>query len=161
MKTLAILLIGICLFSCNQKNKSNSDLTQTGGKEGFQNFDWLVGKWKKLNDEAGKATFENWEKETPTRFMGHGFVIQKSDTIWQEKMVFSKNDSIWTLNVKTPGNSDLVEFKLTKHDSNSFVVENLMHDFPKKIKYWKDDEQLNALVEGDSMKIEFEFERVE
>jgi len=161
MKPLAILLIGICLFSCHQKNKSDSKVAGTAQKKETEHFDWLVGKWKKLNDEAGKATFEHWEKETPTQFLGHGFVMHKSDTIWQEKMILRTNDSIWTLNVKTPGNTNPVEFKLTKHDSNSFVAENPAHDFPKKIAYWKDDERLNALVGDDSMKIEFEFERIE
>lgn len=166
MKKTLILLLGIFLVSCNQKNKSNSSVAEmekaNDQKEKIsENFNWLTGKWKRLNEEAGKETFENWKKQTSNKFLGHGFVMHKLDTVWQEKMILSKIDSTWTLSIKTPGNNDLVKFNLVEYDSNSFTAENPAHDFPKKIKYWKNNEQLYAVVEGDSMKIKFDFENVE
>jgi len=75
-------------------------------------------------------------------------------------MILSQHDSIWILAVKTPGNNDLVKFRMTEHDSNSFTVENPTHDFPNKIKYWKNGEKLNALVTGKENELIFEFERI-
>jgi hypothetical protein len=34
-------------------------------------------------------------------------------------------------------------------------------DFPKLIKYWKNGNKINALVAGDSLKLSFEFKRIE
>lgn len=121
------------------------------------NFNWLVGNWKRMHEKAPNQTFEVWQKKSDGRFLGHGFVMKNQDTVWQEKMTFSKIDSSWTLQVKTPGNQDLVEFQLSEFDSTSFVVENYNHDFPKKIKYWINHNHLQAIVEGDSKKIEFQF----
>ncbi len=151
MKKLFILLLVFSLCSCDQKSKSVAIPTT------HRNVDWLVGKWERLNEKEDKQTFEYWQKETPNTYTGHGFTMLKEDTIWQEKMTFTKKDTAWILQVKTPGNIDLVEFKLTALDSSSFIVENPSHDFPKKIKYWKKDENLLALVEADSMKIKFAF----
>ena len=60
--------------------KSNMDSGQVDGS--MKNFDWLLGKWERLGEEEGKATFENWEKQTSDKYLGHGFVMQDTDTVW-------------------------------------------------------------------------------
>lgn len=154
------------MLSCNQKRsnkqqpfENNTEFNNTNKKH--ESFDWLVGKWKRLSNNNEKKTFENWKKETNKKFLGHGFIMKGLDTIWQEKMILSKLDSSWVLAIKTPGNSDFVAFKLTECEANSFTVENPNHDFPKKIKYWKTKEKLNALVSGTENELNFEFERIE
>ncbi len=166
MKKTLFFLIGIFILSCNPERSNTTesleDKTEVKNlKDSTKNFDWLVGNWKRLNNDTEKNTFENWKKETNNRYLGHGFILKGSDTIWQEKMILSLHDSDWELEVKTPGNNDLVKFTLTEHDSNSFLVENPKHDFPKKIKYWKNGAKLNALVTGNENELHFEFERLE
>lgn len=162
MKAIFFLL-SIFILSCSQqkgnKPETLEDKIELSSKNN-KNFNWLIGNWKRLNNDGEKKTFENWKKEIDNRFIGHGFVIKGLDTIWQEKMILSKKDSIWALEVETPGNRNLIEFILTEHNSNSFTVENPNHDFPKKIKYWKNKEKPNALVTGNEMKLNFEFERI-
>ena len=51
----------------------------------IENFDWLLGKWKRLNDEVGKETFENWNKISLSKYLGIGFTMQRGDTIKREK----------------------------------------------------------------------------
>ncbi|MCG8697950.1 MAG: DUF6265 family protein [Bacteroidales bacterium] len=158
MKMTWIFIIGILLCSCNMQQKSESIKNDTNEKSS-QNFDWLLGNWIRISNDTINKTFENWKKESGTLYFGHGFVMKGTDTIWQEKMVLTKNDSIWTLRVKTAENDNFVEFGLTKCNDNSFTVENPIHDFPKRINYWKAGEILNATVAGDSLKIEFEFRK--
>lgn len=165
MKKILLFLIGLFILSCNQKANTKPEAIENKTElssinENIESFDWLVGNWKRLDNELENKTFENWKKETNNRFLGHGFVMKELDTIWQEKMILSKKESIWVLEVNTPGNDDLVEFSLTEYDSNSFTVENPNHDFPKKIKYWKNKEKLSALVSGNENEINFEFERI-
>ena len=99
-------------------------------------------------------------KDSDVRYLGHGFIMKGTDTVWQEKMVLMNTDSLWTLEVKTPGNNAVVQFKLTEYEPVSFTVENQNHDFPKMITYWKDGGHIKALVAGDSLKIAYEFESI-
>jgi len=56
MKKILILLIGILIISCNQtkKEKQVAEIKSTTTIEKSENFDWLLGKWKRLNEEEGK-----------------------------------------------------------------------------------------------------------
>ena len=159
MKKILILLIGILIISCNQTKKENkkTDVKSTTTVEISENFDWLLGKWKRLNEEEGKETFENWKKIRETEYSGIGFTMQNGDTIKQEKIRLTKINGKWNLNVKVPEESELITFNGISHNENEFTCENIEIDFPNKIKYWKNGNRINAMVSGGEMKIQFEF----
>ena len=161
MTYLLIILICFLLHSCDQTKKDQTK-HQAGTKpielnKANANIGWLLGKWKRLNDEEGKTTLENCKLKSQDNYKGHGFTMKGVDTVWQEKMTLTQTENNWVLEVKTPGNKDMVSFEMTDHSQHSFTVENPTHDFPKAIKYWKDNQHLKALVKADSMEIEFEF----
>ena len=162
MKKILILLIGILIISCNQSKKKNQQTEEksTTMTEKSENFDWLLGKWKRLNEEEGKETFENWEKVKETEYSGIGFTMQNGDTIKQEKIRLNKTNGKWNLTVKVPEESESITFYGTNHNENKFTCENTEIDFPNKIKYWKNGNKINAMVSGGEMKISFEFERM-
>ena len=162
MKKILILLIGVLIISCNQEKKENQktatkSTTLIGESE---NFDWLLGKWKRLNEVEGKETFENWEKIKETEYLGIGFTMQKNDTINQEKMRLININGKWNLIVKIPQESESITFNGISHTENEFTCENNENDFPNKIKYWKNGERINAMVSGGKMEIPFEFEKL-
>lgn len=72
MKKIGILLIGILIISYNQAKRGNQKtvIESTNTIKKSKNFDWLLGKWKRLKEEEeeGKETFENWKKIIYTRF---------------------------------------------------------------------------------------------
>ena len=111
MKKVLILCIGIMIASCNQTKK-------------IENFDWLVGKWIRLNEEEGKETFENWKKISPAEYVGIGFTMQDGDTIKQESIRLIKSDQKWKLVVKVPEEAESITFSGTSHTENEFIVEN-------------------------------------
>ncbi|MCB0426178.1 MAG: hypothetical protein KDD16_02555 [Mangrovimonas sp.] len=158
MKSVLSLLLVFCLLMSCQKDKKQPQETHSHKEE---NFDWLLGKWQRTNDKEGQLTYELWKKESNHDYLGHGFVMIENDTVWEEVMELSKNDSGWFLEVKTPGNIDNVIFNMTEKDTVSFTVENPTHDFPKVIAYKVEDEKLKATVLADSLSIEFEFERTQ
>lgn len=162
MKKILIVLTVILLISCNQKNKTNSesknDKTEILSKTA--NFDWLIGKWKRTNEEQGKETFENWKKVDDSEYTGIGFTMQNGDTIKQEKIRLIKIDGKWDLKVKVPEETESTSFKMTEFSNIQFVCENNEIDFPNKIKYWKNGEKINASVSGADMEITFEFEKL-
>ena len=48
----------------------------------------------------------------------------------------------------SPGGRPPVEFKLKESAAKRVVFENAAHDFPQRILYWREGEQLVARVEG-------------
>ena len=164
MKKTFILLTSILVLSCNQNSKTNQNEsleTESNTKtEITENLDWLTGSWKRLNEEVGKETFENWEKISSSEYSGIGFTMQKGDTISQEKMDIIETNGKWTLFVKMPNDKEATKFEMTELKNNEFVCVNDSNDFPKKIKYWTDGEKIKAEISNEEMEIPFEFSRI-
>lgn len=157
-------MTAILIFSCNQnstsKQKENNEIKATTNTEINGKFDWLNGKWKRLNEEAGRDTFENWDKISETEYSGIGFTMENGDTIKQERIKLTEANGNWTLTVKVPEEKESIMFRMTDLKDNEFVCVNDSIDFPKKITYWTEDGKLNAEVSNDEMKIPFEFEKI-
>lgn len=157
VKFTAIILIAFVFTMCNSKQNENKDTTMTKS----ENFDWLLGKWQRTNEEQGKTTFENWEKTNNSEYNGIGFTIQNADTISQETMKIVGTNGKWNLLVKTLEEKEFVRFEMSEIQEDKFECKNDTLDFPKLIKYWKSKDKINALVSGDNLEIPFEFKRVE
>ena len=161
-KTL-LVLAGILIISCNQSKKENqkANTKSNTSSEITENFDWLLGKWKRLNEEEGKETLENWEKISNTEYAGIGFTMQNGDTLNQENMRLVQTDGKWDLIVNVPEELESVSFMGTEHNKSEFICENHEIEFPNKIKYWINGERLNATVSNSEMEIPFEFEKLD
>jgi hypothetical protein len=160
MKQILILLIGITFLSCHQSTKESSGSKTSESIMESEGFDWLLGNWKRLNEEAGKETFENWEKTSDSEYLGIGFSMQDGDTIKQENIRLIKAGENWDLIVKVPEETQAVKFKGISHHESAFTCENNEIDFPNKIKYWKSGDRLKASVSNAEMEIPFEFEKI-
>ena len=162
-KILTIVVIGVLIISCNQSknNEQKSSEKSTTMIEKAENFDWLLGKWKRLNEDEGKETFENWNKISETEYSGIGFTMQNGDTIKQENIRLFKSNEKWNLTVKVPEESESITFNGIGHNVTEFTCENNEIDFPNKIKYWKNGQKINASVSNSEMEISFEFEKLE
>ena len=153
MSKVFILLFAVLLLNCDQKDESSPLIEE--------NYEWLLGKWQRLDDNDQRDTYEHWQKESESLYLGHRFIMQQADTIWQERMRFEYADSTWVMEIVTPGNDDMVPFTLSGYSTDAFTVENPNHDFPKAINYVKTENGMKALVSGEEMEIVFEFVRVE
>jgi hypothetical protein len=159
MKNKILLIVLILTLACQEKKEStNKQIVKDLVEE---NFDWLVGDWKRTNNEEGKETFESWKKESDTEYLGFGFTIQEKDTISQEKIRLVKENSKWNLHVIAPGDTAPTTFKISSFDANSFTCLNPENEFPKKISYSLEGEKLKAVISGGGMEIPFEFKRIE
>ncbi len=160
MKKTLTLLIAILFVSCNQNPKKDAIEKSPKPIVKTENFDWLLGSWKRLKEKEGKETFENWKKIRDTEYAGFGYTMQKGDTIFQEKMTLIKIDGNWDLLVNGHQENTSVRFKGTSHTGKEFVCENHENEFPNKIKYWKNGNKLNAAISSTEMEIPFEFEKL-
>ncbi len=156
-----IIIISLVMFSCNENSKTNTidDVNEVSQIKQVENFDWLLGEWKRSNEKDGKDTFELWNKRTSTEYFGVGYTIQKGDTISKEEMQLVKLHDKWNLIVKLP-ESKPVTFTGVSHDKDHFTCQNMLNDFPHRIKYWKNGTKLSASISADDIEIPFEFEKI-
>jgi len=98
-----VLLVSILFIACNESGKQTDKPDNLKQEKEIvkkvKNFDWLLGKWKRLNEEEGKVTFENWDKITNTEYAGVGFTIQKGDTLQQEIISLIKTNGSFSKRV--------------------------------------------------------------
>jgi hypothetical protein len=120
----------------------------------FSDFEKMVGQWKSVdarpNGSSGRGdTFfvEKWTQET-TRLIGTGYVLQKKDTAFSEKLIVERvNDKlVYIADIK---GQNPVMYTCTAQTSESWIFENTEHDFPSKISYNLISQQkLTVILEG-------------
>jgi hypothetical protein len=120
-------------------------------------FNWLLGDWIRISADTSSTTYEIWKRQSEKEYLGHGFVMQNNDTVWQEKMTLTREDTSWVFIVRTPGNSGKVRFPVKSLTEKTFQAENLNHDFPKTITYRLEEDTLYANVAGGENNIDFVF----
>ena len=126
--------------------------------ESSENFDWLIGNWERVNENDSLVTSEYWERNGD-EYYGFGITTKGSDTTFQEHMKLFKKNSIWNLKV-TGVNSEPTFFEMTTKHDNGFVVENEVNEFPKKIKYWFENDTLKATASIELFDLIFLFVKV-
>lgn len=154
------------MISCNQGKNEKSNKAESTIKlsEVTDDFDWLLGKWKRGNEEIGKETFENWDKKSDTEYVGFSYTTQKGDTIHQEKFRLVKSNTDWNFEIELKGETVPPTFKMTSSNTQEFICENnekyfinRKTDSPNKIKYWTNKKKLYAKISGKGIEIQFEF----
>lgn len=149
MKRLFFLLLVIPLISCENK------------KPQIDQVEWLVGQWKRVNDNNDFQSYEFWKKSSPTSLKGIGFSLKGTDTTFVERLTLEVRDGKLIYVADTRQNDAPVDFELTSVTPRSFVSENPEHDFPKMIAYELQGLQMVATIsDGSNQKVNFIFERM-
>lgn len=156
VRLLILVLISFTIAMCSSLQNDKKPNMQSS-----ENLDWLLGNWKRTNDKNGKQTFENWKKISADEYNGVGFTLQNNDTISKEEMTLLKANNRWNFLVKVQDEKNFISFEMAEINHHNFECKNDSLDFPNRIKYWKNGNKINALVSGDSMKLYFEFERLQ
>ena len=119
-------------------------------------IEWLVGKWERTNAKAGRSGVEIWTKKG-NELIGRGINLKGTDTTFVEKIrIVSKEGKLFYV-PDVPENKGEVWFEFTSLTDKSFVCENQKHDFPKKIAYEVDGNNLKATISGDGKAVEYLF----
>jgi hypothetical protein len=142
MKHLLLFYCLLVIISCDKKIKKPT-------KPKF-----LIGDWILTNNKKGTITYETWH----TDFTGLGITLKEKDTTFKEILSIVAITNTLFLKVESV-NETVTFFKFTQQTDTSFVAENPENEFPKKILYYKEDNQLKAVVSNNDFKIDFVFER--
>lgn len=131
----------------------------------FNDLNWLLGSWKMKQE--GVEFSEIWTQIDSFNYSGKGIGVAGKDTIFYEEIQLQfQQDGIY-YKVKSRGQNDneFVSFKLVNHGLNTFIFENIKHDFPSLIIYKRlNDNHMEAWIEGRENGIikteEFDFIRI-
>ena len=145
MKYLIFVFCSVILVSCSVNEESKQPK-------------WLVGHWIRTNNKPQHITYEAWRLDSKNKLIGIGFTLKEKDTTFKESIsIITKNDTLFLQVVGVNENPTL--FKFTQQTDTSFVCENKSNEFPKKISYFKSNNNLNAVVSNDDFEIKFLFKR--
>ena len=133
----------------------------TGKLPSEGDFSYLLGSWKRTNEEAGKETFEHWSKINDELYIGLGFTMMASDTIWKEDVKLHRSEDHWHFEVMGQGDSIPTPFKVTIIQAAAFECYNPVNEFPKTIRYWRDGALLKATISDGETEIPFEFTKLD
>ena len=121
----------------------------------IQKLHWLLGEWDK-QVKVGQTGYEKWSMGTNGELDGMDITLAGPDTISFEKIkITDKNGTLYYV-VNAPGDT-AVAFKITSIKSDEFICENKAHDFPKKIHYVRNGNQLKATISGQGEAMDFNF----
>lgn len=158
-KSLSFLFL---LFICCKETKTEKVTAPLESLGQSPTLDWLVGSWKRTNDEPGSTTYEHWKKINGTEYRGLGCTLHNKDTVWQERIRLIQENGRWNFEAKIPGEQRATVFPLSSLDRKGFVCGNEANEFPKKIAYsLVDPEHLKAVISGGGPEVLFEFKKME
>lgn len=165
-KLIIILSVTLLWVACNNKRAVEVaavtvEKIQSNDTISIGIYDWLLGNWSRINEKKDKQTFENWDKKSDSEYISVGFTLQNNDTVWKENVKLIKLETSWNFEVTGKGETIPTIFIVTEIQKNGFTGENKKNEFPKKIKYYKNGNNINATISGGDMEILFEFKRVE
>lgn len=153
LKVFPFLFLLFGVFACSTIEQAQ----QT--QQSSNNFDYLLGKWIRTNDKAGRKTYEHWSKKEEEEYVGIGFTLTKKDTVFKEYLRLVKINAVW--NYEVTGVNELpTYFKLTSQSANKFVCENPQNEFPKKIEYQLSGDSLSAFVSARETTLIFNFQKL-
>ena len=106
---------------------------------------WMSGSW--VQDKPGEKVSETWLGP------GNGMLAGVNLTTWtggRKTFEFLRIADTPTgpSYFASPGGRAPVEFRMKELGDRRIVFENPQHDFPQRILYWREGEQLLARVEG-------------
>ncbi len=129
----------------------------------LSDVEWLLGTWQ-VNDGPD---FEQWEKKNDTQFIGRNYKIVDSDTLLTEEMLLRKIETGFQY-IPTAMNQNeekSVTFTMVSKRSKKLVFENMGHDFPNIIGYYRrGEDRINTWIagkqNGEEKMIEFKLTKI-
>ncbi|MDT0648998.1 DUF6265 family protein [Autumnicola edwardsiae] len=152
MKALFTFCLALIIFSFGNIDSSKAHEDQQ------VSFDWMLGTWKRTNNTDNSSTFENWIKKSSEEYSGVGYTLNNRDTIFKEDLRFFYKAGNWNLEV-TGEDEKPVIFPVSTYASNKFIAENEENEFPKKITYQLQNDQLLATITDGETEIPFIFSK--
>ena len=113
-------------------------------KGSLEELAWLAGHWR--GEQGGMRMEEWWTEPAGGLMLGLHRDVRGSGGAFFEFLRIEEGDA-GTFYLASPGGKPPVQFRLVESGDRRVVFENAEHDFPQRILYWIDGEQLRARIE--------------
>lgn len=134
---------------------ANPAAAQDGG------FGWMSGAWCTPVD-AGEQTCEVWSDETVGAIAGLSRTMKNGAVVSEERMAIAPIQGRLTFIAKPADAAEPTRFPMISRGSTELVFENRDHDYPQRIRYWREGDVLMAeiaMADG-SKPMRWRYERV-
>jgi hypothetical protein len=107
-------------------------------------FGWMAGDWRE--DVAGRWTTEHWQIQpdgtmTGTGSSGHAQIVKES-----EAMTISRDGGVAVFTALPKDAQAPTPFRETAHGPQDVTFVNATHDYPQRIRYWREGDALLAEI---------------
>ena len=116
------------------------------GKPTLDSLSWMAGSWS--GAARGVEMEEHWTSPKGNSMVGIHRDIGKGRTVSFEFLRIEQQDDRIVYLSMPNGRSPATSFPLKEVTGTRVVFENPAHDFPQRIIYWKDGNDLRARIEG-------------
>jgi len=106
---------------------------------------WMAGDWSL--DAHGTRVEEHWTKADGNLMLGMSKTVTSKGKVNFEFLRVAEVDGKLAYIAMPQGNPPTT-FPLKSSEATRIVFENLKHDFPQRVIYWRDGEKLCARIEG-------------
>src|SRR5687768_9927481 len=107
---------------------------------------WMAGSWS--GESRGIQMEEHWTAPKGNSMVGLHRDVGKGRTMLFEFLRIEQQDDRIVYLSMPNGRSPATPFPLKEMSGTRVVFENPQHDFPQRIIYWKDGNDLRARIEG-------------
>ena len=106
--------------------------------------DWMTGKW--CTAPAAKQNCEEWSPVTGGAAMGGSTTVKDGKTVNTETMMIVTLGGKLTYVAKPREAAEPTRFVLVSRGPGELVFENRDHDYPQRIRYWREGDVLMAEI---------------
>jgi len=108
-------------------------------------IDWLAGTW--IQETAQEKVTESWLGPANGIMVAANLTARANGRRSFEFLRIAETPQGFSY-YASPGGKAPVEFRLKDLSERRVVFENAAHDFPQRVLYWREGEQLVARIEG-------------
>lgn len=105
---------------------------------------WMAGSWS--HQTGDNVSEENWTVPRGGMMLATNRTAGGKKTAFEFLRIADTKDGVSYFAM--PGGKAATEFAFKSLESEKITFENLKHDFPQRIIYWKADGKLHARIEG-------------
>ena len=128
---------------------------------GIQRLAWLAGCWSLSNGE--RTVDEQWMAPRAGSMQGMSRTVRGDKLVAYEFVILRERGELLDYEVSPSGQARTV-FTSTSITDSSVVFENPQHDFPQRVAYRRNGDQLLAWIEGPRngalRRVEYPYQRV-
>lgn len=130
-----LILLAIVLTSCGERKDDAGSEKRANQATHIDDYSWMLGTWL----AHGLEFFEIWEKQDDSTYIGKAYKELGVDSTLSEIIRFEHRDGefYYIPTVRKQNDGQPVVFKGVNAELELIQFENLNHDFPNRIVYFK------------------------